>query len=99
MDFKEYLNNLLEESAGDAIDKIAKLTDRNDHSGARILGAQYLKNKKLERIFTAIKDIHLVERSLPPQIKDYRYEKYKEMMKYAKSKLDKETYERFSGAF
>lgn len=93
---KKFTSN---KAAGDVIDQIAKLTDRNNHSEACILGAKFLKNKMLEKIFEGIKMIHEAERSLPHQIIDYRYEKSKELWKLAEQKLSKEEADRFKGAF
>lgn len=83
----------------DEIDKIAKMTDRNDHDGALIAGAVYLKHKKLEKIFRAIASIHDVEGSMPRSLDTYRYEKSKELWNYASQELDPVTLDRFQGAY
>ncbi len=79
-------------------EEIAKLTDDNNHSEARILGAQILKDKKLEKVYTAIKDIHSYFGYLPSELSKLRYEIDKEMFKIAKSKLG-DKFEEFKGSF
>lgn len=81
------------------IDKIAKMTSRNDHMGALIAGANLLGLKKLSKIFKAISDIHSIEGHLHGHIYEYRHIKYEELMDYAKSTLNEIEYRRFYSAF
>jgi len=97
MRFKEFLNEVKISSSD--IAKIAKMTNDNDHNGARVLGAKLLKNKKYETIFTAISKISDVEKNTPKLISDYRYQVEKEMFKFAKSKLSDEDYNNFHSAY
>jgi hypothetical protein len=83
----------------DILDQIAKLTEDNNVIESFILGAQYLKHKKLENIFKSIQKIQEQEGSLPYLLKAYRVAKYNEMLKYAKEKLYSETYEKFYMSF
>lgn len=77
------------------IKKIAGMTDRNDHTGARVLiSTSILKNKKLVKIFKAIEDIQNVEGHLPNSLGKYSSEKTDEMMKLAKRELDQTRYSR-----
>ena len=77
------------------IKKIAGMTDRNDHTGARVLiSSSILKNKKLVKIFEAIEEIQNVEGHLPHNLGKYSYEKYEEMMKLAKKELEPIRYSR-----
>ena len=79
-------------------DNIAKLTDYNDHTGARIEGAKILKDKKLEDVFKAIEVIHSYFGHLPSSLSTIRSEMDKKMFAIAKKKLGKD-YESFHDAF
>jgi len=81
------------------VDRIAKMTDRNDHIGALISGAKVLKHKKLETIFNAIADIQKAEGSLNSELGKLRDMYYKELMKYAKRKLSSTDYDSFHSAY
>lgn len=81
------------------IDVIAKMTKRNDHIEALIAGAKYLKQKKLERVFMGIEMIQDAEGSLTNELGKLRYKYYKDMMKFAKSKLTSDEYDKFYAAF
>ena len=41
------------------IDKLAKFTDRNSHTEARIFLAQMLRNKKLEQMYEHLDALHM----------------------------------------
>ena len=82
-----------------AIYDIADMTDRNDHTGALIAGAEFLGAKKLKRIFAAIDIIRVMEGSLHPTIGKYRSEKSEQLMKLAKKELDPEQFKKFNGAY
>ena len=52
--------------------KIAKLTDRNDHTTAVMELAKFLKDTKAIKKLEAIEVIHKVEGSIPYEISKYR---------------------------
>lgn len=81
------------------INKISEFTEDNNSIESYILGAQYLKNKKLENIFKGIKKIQEEEHCLPPLLKEYRYKKFHDMIDYAEKILSHETFELFRLAF
>lgn len=81
------------------INKISKLTEDNNSIESYILGAQYLKNKKLENIFKGIQKIQEEEHCLPELLKDYRHKKFHDMIDYAEKVLSPETFESFRSAF
>lgn len=94
MNFKEYA---LTESA---IQKIAKLTDRNSHVEARIEGAKYLKNKKLADAYTGIQAVLNLQGDLSSHLSALRNELDKDyLFKQAKMKLSEEDYNDFYQAF
>jgi len=63
------------------LQKIAHLTDINNHTEARILIAiQYPYLEKYEKILKHIKDIHEIERCLPYHLAEYRDAVSREMM-------------------
>jgi len=79
-------------------EKIAKLTDDNEHSQARILGAQILKDKKLEKVYTALRDVQDYYGSLPSVLSKIRNDIDNDMYRIAKSKLG-DRYNEFKGSF
>ena len=93
------INQFLNEGNEMAIAKIAKMTDRNDHVGALIEGAKFLKHKKLVKFFEGCQAIQDAMGHQPTELRDLRYQGYEELMKYAKSKLSAEEYKAFHGAF
>ena len=101
--FKEDVNINSKASLNETMDftKIAKLTDSNNHIEAYLLGAKLLKHKTLEKVFSALKTIVDVERgyNVGEGLDKFIYAKYKELMKYAKMKLDDESYKEFQSSF
>jgi hypothetical protein len=95
----EACKKLAENKKIDVITKIERLTDENMVIESCILGAKYLKHKKLESIFKGIKKIQYAEGSLPYLLKEYRYAKMQELWNAAKEILGKEEGERFHGAY
>lgn len=83
----------------DVISKIRYLTTENSSIESYVLGAKYLNNKDLEKIFKAIQVIQNDEGCLPHWLKDYRYEQVKKMMQYAKETLSPEQFENFRKSF
>lgn len=68
----------IEEAAGDAsspeamVRKFNKMTDVNDHTGAAILLATFLKDTKAMKCLKLVKQIHELESSMPQEIFKYR---------------------------
>ena len=68
----------VEEAAGDAsspeamVRKFNKMTDVNDHTGAAILLATFLKDTKAMKCLKLVKQIHELEGSIPEGIFKYR---------------------------
>jgi hypothetical protein len=68
------------------IKKIAKLTDRNDHTGAVIELATFLNNTRAIKLLQAIETIHKIEGSMPTEISKYRSSISKDLKDNFKSK-------------
>jgi len=87
------------------VKRIEKMTDQNDHNGARMLGAELLekaargKGKMFIELYKAIDTIATKEGHLPREISDYRFSVDKKMWAVAKQNLDKEQYDAFYGAY
>ena len=79
--------------------KLAKMTDRNDHSGALLEAAKMLKAKRLVEVMKGIVAIHKAEGSMPVELMRYRDSIMRRLMKLAKSKLSPEDFTQFHGAF
>ena len=68
----------VEEAVGDAsspeamVRKFNKMTDVNDHTGAAILLATFLKDTKAMKCLKLVKQIHELESSMPHEIFKYR---------------------------
>lgn len=86
-------------SAKGPLQDIAKMTDSNNHIGAYIAGAKYLKNKKLENVFMGIQMIQQAEGSLTREVDVVRMKYYKDMIAYAKQKLKPDEFKMFYDAF
>jgi len=82
-----------------AVAKIADMTDNNDHAAALVEGAKLIKNKSLEKVFTALEMIQDVEHQLSPDVGKVtrRYEQV--LWATAKAKLSPADYDKFHGAF
>ena len=76
--FMEKANSAIKEAVGDAsspeafVRKFNKMTDVNDHNGAAILLATFLKDTKAMKCLKLVKEIHELEGSLPSGIWAYR---------------------------
>lgn len=81
------------------IDRIRRMTDRNAHSEALVLGAELLGAKALKDKLQLVAKLHDLEGSMPPQLKGYRDYLYDSMMTWAKKKLSTDEYKSFYGAF
>jgi hypothetical protein len=68
-------------------EKLAKMTDENQHSEALYELAKFLKDKRSMTIFKGILDIHNALGQLTDPLSDLRYEQYKILLDLAKRKL------------
>ena len=65
--------------------KIAKLTDRNDHTRAVLELATFLNDTKSIKKLQAVETIHTIEGSMPTEISKYRSSVLQDLMdKFAK---------------
>ena len=76
--------------------KIAKQTDENDHTGAKITIAKLCGFRDFVKVFEAIEVLHTIEGSLPTELSDYRMRKGVEMMERVKGYFSPEFYEQIS---
>ena len=81
------------------IAKIAKLTDRNDHTASVMELATFLNNTKAVKILQAIETIHTIEGSMPTEISKYRSSVLKDLMDKFKSKYGQDAANELNGAF
>jgi hypothetical protein len=87
------------------VKKIARMTDQNDHNGARIAGAELIAKvdrnagKRFLERYNAIETIARTEGSMPRELMDYRFSVDQRMWGLAKNLFDKEQYEAFHGAY
>lgn len=81
------------------IKDIQKKTDINDHTGAIVTLAKFLKDNKTVKLLDAITDIQKIEGHLPQQLLYYRNEITTNLLELAKNKYDSHTYMRISSAF
>ena len=81
------------------IEKVAKLTDRNDHTGAVIELATFLNDTKSVKLLQAIQTIHTIEGSMPSEISKYRDSILKDLMNKFKSKYGSDAAKEVNGAF
>jgi hypothetical protein len=81
------------------IEKIRHLTDVNDHSAAKVLGAWMLGDRKLIKKMELVQELHKLEGHLPGHLYKYSYELYQEMMDKAERSLKPEEFEAFRSVF
>lgn len=81
------------------LSRIEQLVKRNDYTSALKLGAKLLGNKKLEKTFTLIGELHDLDGSLDRNLEIYRMEKSKELDAIAKRNLSKDDYRLFNRSF
>jgi hypothetical protein len=79
--------------------KIAKLTDRNDHTASVMELAKFLKDTKAIKKLEAIEIIHKVEGSMPAEISKYRDKILNGLMDVAGDKYSLHDYTNLKGAF
>ena len=65
------------------IDRIAKMTDQNDHNGSVQMLARAVGAKNEIKIMDNIKQIHKLERSMSPNLISYRTEIMNRLLKVA----------------
>ena len=83
----------------DTVEKIADLTDRNNHGEAIALGAKMLGHSHIEKCMKLVIQLHKLEGSMPKPLMDYRHLLYTELMRHAKSTLSPDEYDQFYKAF
>ena len=71
------------ELGGAIINMIDRATDRNNHNEARLMLAKAMKNKKLEKIYTAIGDLNMALGHLPSELSKFRLKVDKELFKHS----------------
>ena len=70
------------------IEKIAKLTDRNDHNESLLLLAKELRDKEAVKLLGSIKDMHKVYGHMPQELIGLRNAIYDNLMRQSKDKFD-----------
>jgi len=83
----------------DLVANIADATDKNDHTGAPILLAQFLKNKKAEKALLGISACHDYFGSMPSELGKVRSMITAELLDDARHKYAKIEYDMIKGAF
>jgi hypothetical protein len=81
------------------VDKIAKLTDRNDHTGSVLELATFLNDTKSVKLLQAVQQIHNIEGSIPSEISKYRDNILKDLMNKIKSKYGSDAAKKVNSAF
>jgi hypothetical protein len=79
--------------------KIAKLTDRNDHTASVMELATFLNDTKSVKKLQAVETIHTIEGSMPTEISKYRSSVLKDLMDKFKSKYGSDAAKELNGAF
>jgi hypothetical protein len=81
------------------IKKIAKLTDRNDHTASVMELATFLNNTKAVKLIQAIETIHTIEGSMPTEISKYRSSVLQDLMDIFAKKYGSDAAKELNGAF
>jgi hypothetical protein len=79
--------------------KIAKLTDRNDHTGSVMELATFLNDTKSVKKLQAIETIHTIEGSMPTEISKYRSSVLQDLMDKFAKKYGSDAAKELNGAF
>jgi len=79
--------------------KIAKLTDRNDHTGSVIELATFLNDTKSVKKLQAVETIHTIEGSMPTEISKYRSSVLQDLMDIFAKKYGSDAAKELNGAF
>ena len=69
------------------IEKIAKLTDRNDHNESLLLLAKELKDREAIKLLGNIKDMHKVYGHMPQELIGLRNSIFDNLMRQSKNKF------------
>lgn len=81
------------------IKDISKNTKKNDHTGAALALAKFLKNGNAIKILDAINDIQHIEGGMPLPLLQYRQEILTRLLTFVKNNYDNDTYNEISSAF
>lgn len=81
------------------IDKIEQLTDENDHNGAVMVLAKFLKSPQHIRIMKAIQELHDAYGHMPSQLIDLRGFELKELLKDFAKRYGEQLAKKVQGAF
>lgn len=102
-EFSDYLNEGKQERVDEAlsvnVDKISKLTDRNNHLEAIAVLAKDLKLKKWVKVIDNLMAIDKELRGLPPELIKFENSIRDNLLKYAKMNMDSDQYKAIYGAF
>ena len=79
--------------------KIAKLTDRNDHTRAVLELATFLNDTKSIKKLQAVETIHTIEGSMPTEISKYRSSVLQDLMDKFAKKYGSAPAKELNGAF
>ena len=79
--------------------RVAKSTDKNDHTGAVMELSVFLNDTKSFKKLEAIETIHTIEGSMPSEISKYRDNILKDLMNKFKSKYGSDAAKELNGAF
>ena len=88
-----------EKDVDQVVKAIAKKTNQNDHTGAAIDLAIFLKDKRTEKVLGHVSEIHRIIGSMPKQLQDFRDYMQNYMLDEIKKKYDESTYNKFKSAF
>jgi hypothetical protein len=96
---------LLESNIDSIIKKIARMTDRNDHSGAAVAGADLLNNVSGGKFKAELSDLIDIQKqhetlgSMPYELGQKRYAILKKIWQSADKYLPKKQADKFVGSF
>jgi hypothetical protein len=79
--------------------RVAKATDKNDHTGAVMELSVFLNDTKSFKKLEAIETIHTIEGSMPSEISKYRDSILKDLMNKFKSKYGQDAVKELNRAF
>jgi len=83
----------------DFVAKIAKMTDKNYHSEARVAIAVYIRDAKLQRAYQAINDLHEFYGHMPHELSKLSYQMdHDYLYPRVKAKLGEDGYKQIHGA-
>jgi hypothetical protein len=79
--------------------RVAKATDKNDHTGAVMELSVFLNDTKSFKKLEAIETIHTIEGSMPSEISKYRDSILKDLINKFKSKYGQDAVKELNRAF